>query len=81
MKIRAEFYSRLKEIVGTPSLEITMPDGATVQDLVATLSSDYPPLRDFQDSLLFGIDVEFVDKKHVLRDGEMIAVMPPVQGG
>ncbi len=81
MKVRAEFYSRLKEIVGASSLEIEMADGATVQDLVAKLSVAYPALSDFENSLLFGIGVEFVDRNHVLNDADTIAIMPPVQGG
>jgi molybdopterin converting factor small subunit len=45
------------------------------------LFSEYPKLRDFQNSMLFGIGVNFVEKSHPLRDGEVIAIMPPVQGG
>jgi molybdopterin converting factor small subunit len=81
MKVRAEFYSRLKEIVGVATLEIGLAENATVQDLVQRLFSEYPKLRDFQNSMLFGIGVDFVDKGHSLREGDVIAVMPPVQGG
>jgi MoaD family protein len=81
MTVRAEFYSRLKEIVGASTLEIALPDNATVSDLIQQLLSEYPKLRDFQNSMLFGIGVEFVERTHALRDGHVIAIMPPVQGG
>jgi molybdopterin converting factor small subunit len=81
MTVRAEFYSRLKEIVGAPALEIALPDDATVSDLLHHLFSKYPKLCDFQNSMLFGIGIDFVEKNHVLRDGDVIAIMPPVQGG
>jgi len=81
MKVRAEFYSRLKEIIGAPALDISLPENATVNDLFEQLKENYPQLRDFEKSMLFGVGVEFVDRNHVLNDGDVIAIMPPVQGG
>jgi molybdopterin converting factor small subunit len=81
LKVRAEFYSRLREIVGAPALEIVMGEDATVQDLVEKLCNGYPRLRDFEKSMLFGIGVEFVERNHALNAGDAIAIMPPVQGG
>ena len=81
MTVRAEFYSRLREIVGAPAVDIQLPDAATVHELVEKLCIDYPRLRDFQNSMLFGIGLEFVRPDHLLRSGDVIAIMPPVQGG
>lgn len=81
MKIHAEFYSRLREIVGRPVLEITLAEGAIVSDLAQQLFRDYPKLRDFEQSMLFGIGMEFVNKNQPLKGGETVAIMPPVQGG
>jgi molybdopterin converting factor small subunit len=81
MKVRAEFYSRLKEITEAPTLEMALPENATVNDLFEQLKENYPKLRDFEKSMLFGIGVEFVDRNHPLNEGDTIAIMPPVQGG
>jgi molybdopterin converting factor small subunit len=81
MKVRAELYSRLKEIVGASALELSLPKDATVNDLFEQVIESYPKLRDFEKSMLFGIGVEFVDRNHVLNEGDVIAIMPPVQGG
>ena len=81
MKVRAEFYSRVKEILGASALELSLPKNATVNDLFEQLKETYPKLRDFEKSMLFGVGVEFVDRNHVLNEGDVIAIMPPVQGG
>jgi sulfur-carrier protein len=81
MKVRAEFYSRLKEIVGVSVIELSVPENTTVADLFARLQKSYPELRDFKKSTLFAIGVDFVDRDHKLNDGDTVAVMPPVQGG
>jgi molybdopterin converting factor small subunit len=81
MNVRAEFYSRLKEIAGAQALDISLPENATVNDLFDQLKESYPQLRDFEKSVLFGIGVEFVDRNQPLNEGDTIAIMPPVQGG
>ncbi len=81
MKVRAEFYSRLKEIVGASALELSLPKNATVNHLFEELKESYPQVRDFEKSMLFGIGIEFVDRNYMLNDGDVIAIMPPVQGG
>jgi MoaD family protein len=81
MKVRAEFYSRLKEIIGARALELSLPENASVNDLFEQLKKSYPKLGDFEKSMLFGVGVEFVDRSHPLNDGDVIAIMPPVQGG
>jgi molybdopterin converting factor small subunit len=81
MKVRAEFYSRLKEIVGASALELSVPKNATVNDLFEQLKESYPKLLDFEKSMLFGVGVEFVDLNRPLNEGDTVAIMPPVQGG
>ena len=81
MKVRTEFYSRLKEIVDACVIELSLPQNATVNDLFEQLKRRHPELRDFDKSVLFGIGVEFVDRNHELKDGDTVAIMPPVQGG
>ena len=81
IKVRAEFYSRLKEIVDASVLVLSLPDEETVNDLFEQLQKRYPELRGFERSVLFGIGVDFVDRDHQLNDDDTIAIMPPVQGG
>jgi MoaD family protein len=81
IKVRAELYSRLKEIVDASVVELSLPENATVNDLFEQLEKSYPELRDFDKSVLFSIGVDFVDRNHELKDGDIVAVMPPVQGG
>ena len=81
IKVRAEFYSVVKEIVDASAFELSLPKNATVNDLFERLKKSYPKLRHFEKSILFGIGVEFVDRSYVLNDGDVIAIMPPLQGG
>ena len=81
IQVRVEFYSRLKEIVDASVIVLTLPEKTSVKDLFEQLKKRYPRLRDFDKSVLFGIGVDFVSRDHELKDGDTIAIMPPVQGG
>ena len=81
IKVSAELYSSLKEIVDASVIELSLPENATVANLFEQLKKRYPELGDFDKSVLFGMGVEFVDRNHEIKDGDIIAIMPPVQGG
>ena len=81
IKVRAELYSRVKEIVDASVIELSLPENATVNILFDQLKKRYPELKNFDTSVLFGMGVEFVDRNHELKDGDIVAIMPPVQGG
>ncbi len=80
MKLRVLFFSHLKDIAGS-ELEADVAVGAKVSDLLDQLYARTPALRDWDSSILVGAGVEFVGRDYLLREGEEIAIMPPVQGG
>ena len=81
MKVRVQFYGQLRDLVGTRELELELPDGATVRDLLNQLYAERPALDAHDNSILIGAGLEFVDRNYKLNAGEEIAIMPPVQGG
>ncbi|MFN2507514.1 MAG: MoaD/ThiS family protein [Chthoniobacterales bacterium] len=81
MKVRVQFFSRLKDIVAASELELDVPKGTTAGELLSRLYDQHPPLREWNSSILIGAGVEFVDRDYVLQADQDIAVMPPVQGG
>ena len=59
----------------------SLPDGATVRDLLEQLYAERPALGAHDNSILIGAGLEFVDRNYKLNPDEEIAIMPPVQGG
>ncbi|MDQ2823993.1 MAG: MoaD/ThiS family protein [Verrucomicrobiota bacterium] len=81
MKVHVQFYSQLRDLAGAPELDVDLADAATVADLLESLYEKTPALRSRDKSILVGAGVEFVDRKYVIKPGEEISIMPPVQGG
>ncbi len=81
MKVHVQFYSQLRDLAGAPELDVDLGEAATVADLLESLYEKAPALRSRDKSILVGAGVEFVDRKYVIKPGEEISIMPPVQGG
>ncbi len=81
MKVRVQFYAQLRELMGIHEMELELPPGATVSELVENIYAKKPALRAHDKSILIGAGLEFVDRNYKLNPGEEIAIMPPVQGG
>jgi molybdopterin converting factor small subunit len=81
MKVRVQFFSRLRDLAGRATTELDVPDGAKVADLLQLLYSRTPALRDWDKSILVASGVEFVGRDYVPKPGDEISIMPPVQGG
>jgi molybdopterin converting factor small subunit len=81
MKVRVQFFAQLRDAIRTSETEVDLSEGARVEDLLCELYTRTPALRAWDNSILIGAGVEFVDRQHVLQPNEEIAIMPPVQGG
>lgn len=81
MKVRVQFFSRLRDLVGVSETEMEMPDKSTVGDLLELVYSRTQALREWDKSILVAAGVEFVGRDYVLQAHDEMSIMPPVQGG
>lgn len=81
MNVHVQFFSRLRDLAEASELELEIPDGTRVTDLLAMLYSQTPALREWDKSILVAAGVEFVDRDYVVQPNDRISIMPPVQGG
>jgi molybdopterin converting factor subunit 1 len=57
-------------------------DRTTVDGMVAYLATQYgPPFQRILETCLFAVDMEYVDRTHLLKPGQEMAIIPPVSGG
>ena len=81
MKVRVQFFAQLHDLVGIREIEVELPEGANVRDLLDQVYAQRPALRAHDKSILIGAGLEFVNRNYKLKPDEEIAIMPPVQGG
>jgi molybdopterin converting factor small subunit len=81
MNLTVQYYSRLKDLTSTDEEKLEVEPGLSVQGLLRRLYLRHAGLGAWNSHLLVAVDVEYVERGHLLKDGDVISVMPPVQGG
>jgi molybdopterin synthase sulfur carrier subunit len=80
MKLTIALFGITREIVGHPQLELTVPAGQRVQELLAGLQQTYPALGQLR-SLAVAVNNEYAQPEAQLQERDEIALIPPVSGG
>ena len=81
MQVRLLFFASLKDIVGSRQLQLDLPHGATVEDVLTRLEASYPRIKDYRPVVLTAINEEYVDRRTPIQEGDEVALFPPVSGG
>jgi len=79
LKVKARFFASHSEIVGRREMEVELRDGATVSDLLQTLTAEYPKL--LGRSFLLAVNRQYVGLERKLKEGDEVALIPPISGG
>jgi len=69
-------FARYRDRLGFERMELPLPAPATLAALL-----EHPRLADLPREALFAVNQAFVDREAPLRDGDEVALMPPVSGG
>lgn len=77
MVVRVRLFAGLRERAGVAEREVELPDGATAADVWTAL----PELGAPPNGILYARNKEYVDAASPLREGDELALIPPVSGG
>ena len=80
MTVTVRLFASYAEILGRSQLELTMPDGATVGDVVRSVN-DLPGGRSLPPAPLVAVNYTYASSARPLMNGDEIAIIPPVAGG
>jgi molybdopterin synthase catalytic subunit len=81
VQVAVKLFGAVREAVGEKELRVALPEGARVRDLVALLARDHEVLDRLGERLATSVNLEVVPRETVLRDGDEVALLPPVAGG
>ncbi|HEX3468451.1 MAG TPA: MoaD/ThiS family protein [Candidatus Elarobacter sp.] len=81
IRVRVLAFARLRELLGFGSRELELADGATLDDVWAQLARGAGELDALLPSTRFARNGALSDIQVALRDGDEVALLPPVGGG
>lgn len=81
IKVRIRLFARLSELAGTRQTDVELGEGLTPLDAYEALCDRYPAMSGLGHVLMYAVNGEYVSHDHALRDGDELALIPPVSGG
>jgi molybdopterin converting factor subunit 1 len=81
MRLCVKLFALAKDLAGADTVEVELPEGATVAELRHVLGRDCPPLARLLERCAVAVDNEFATNATALRAGAEVALLPPVSGG
>jgi len=81
MQIRVLFFGVLKDLAGKASDSLSLPENATLGDVLSHYERIIPRLKETASSLAMSVNQEYAGPSTRLRPGDEVALLPPVSGG
>jgi len=80
MKVSVRLFAGLRERAGAQHVEIELPDGAVVEDLLEAMAQT-PVGALHPGECVVAINREYAGAREAVRAGDEVALVPPVSGG
>ncbi len=81
MQVRVLLFGGLKELLARECDAVELPEQATVAQFLQRFLMNAPEAERFAGSLAVAVNREYARPNRVLRDGDEVALLPPVSGG
>ncbi len=81
MTLTVKLFAAMRDLAGSDTVEVELPDGTTVGDLRREVAKQIPLARTLLLRSNIAVNHEAVENEHVLSPSDECAVIPPVSGG
>jgi molybdopterin converting factor subunit 1 len=81
VQVLVRYFAAHKEITGIPEETVTVPDGTTVGGLLESLVERHPQLESIRRDTMVSVNKGVGSSGIVLKEGDDVALFPPIQGG
>lgn len=81
MQVRVLFFGMLKDLAGRATDSLSLPEAASLGDVLDHYEQRIPRLKEIAASIAMSVNQEYAGPDASLKDGDEIALLPPVSGG
>lgn len=80
MKITTLFFGITTDLIGETQLELELDNFSSVTNFKSLLKEKYPNLENIN-SYAIAVNEEYAEDNLILKESDVVAVIPPVSGG
>lgn len=81
MRVQVLLFGSLKDLSGESTIEVELPDGASVRDLLEACEQRFPAMKKLLPSVAVAVNQQYSGSSGRLKAEDEIALLPPVSGG
>ena len=81
MKVRVKLFAVARQRAGCDSIEVELPQQATIRQLRGAVVEQYPPLAEVVAHARFAVNSDYAADAAALPVEAEVAMIPPVSGG
>jgi len=80
MQLEVLFFGITADIAKEKSIQLEIEEGVSVKKLRLILTDKYPALANYK-NFSIAVNMEYADDIITLKNGDSVALIPPVSGG
>jgi len=81
LRIDILYFSSLKDKVKKNKETVDVDPDTNLNQLIQFLKQKHPEISQNLDNVMVAVNEQYVDKNYSLKEGDIVALIPPVSGG
>jgi len=81
VRLRVRYFASIREFTGIKEEQLEVPKGSTAEALKRKVQGLHATLKGQEGNILVAVNGSFVEPTRILKQGDEIALFPPVSGG
>ena len=81
IQITVKLFAIFQEVFATNEMQINLKSGASVSQIFDRLVSQHPNLEKWRSLTRYAVNLNFAEPQTILKNGDEVALIPPVSGG
>jgi molybdopterin converting factor subunit 1 len=80
-EVQALLFARAQELAGVSAIALEIQEGWTTANCFAAVVAKYPALESISSCMMVALNYDYVTEPVLVKDGDELALIPPISGG